>query len=884
MYKNLSEYTYAVFKKPISMDKKKQVCPKCGKKTLQGYGDNFEKCKCFHPECGLHLNLNTINYGVDYSVALSEKLFEHAKSQLMGKDWQGHEWRSYLYLKERGISDPVIRFSDLGVILRDFDAEKESQEFIEELKKRIKEEKEQEKKAQLEEKLAEFTSLVEKLKKFTDNNHDRLAFFYRDKKGYITQIKTRKPYEKTFQILKIRKNAGVFNYLPFVNGEPKGKSKARPVGILEGEFNQLSWLTLQIEHAQLIPSCAVGGAQGADLETALSLTTGNVCIIYDNDDAGRSLFEQAKEIRSVYAVTVPPPHNDLDEYIKSFKDIKTAFLETDKLIKSAKKHYRELNGIKAQVVHIMKHGGSCNLEKCQKVTAIIIDELSERGKFMQDENFPYVFMSDEKKVIPLTDKNEQIKTVLNKMGVNAAKDYYRYVMEELRTHCHTYGEKIETHNFVHYDRKKNVLYLFNGDKTVYKITDTGIDELENGDEGVMFNYHADNEPFELVEFDKNKDYLKTYILDLMNVDVDAFSLEEDEQKELLRLWFYSTFFHSIMPSKVILTTVGEKGSGKTSTLRRLGLIFFGGKYNVTPLPGKEEDFNTLVANNHFVVLDNVDSAKPWLNDKLASIATGQTDQKRKLFTDNEVIKRTAKTFLCVTSRTPQFTRDDVADRLICLSFKRLDSFIPENELIGDIIENRNEIMSYIMNELQGIIKVLKETRERKYPSTFRIADFATFGLKLSDARGQKAEFEELLNKVSIVQKDFAVEEDSLVYALKILCKLNEMYGKEIEYSAFDLHKKLLDITCQERYDIPEFKARYKTVKSFARRIANIKSNIVNEVIIKVREIRSNKKLYTIELADKDFRLPLTLSEEINQAFDKALDKAEAMQKEEGDNG
>lgn len=89
----------------------------------------------------------------------------------------------------------------------------------------------------------------------------------------------------------------------------------------------------------------------------------------------------------------------------------------------------------------------------------------------------------------------------------------------------------------------------------------------------------------------------------------------------------TTFFHSIMPSKVILAAIGEKGSGKTSTLRRLGIILYGSKYNVAPLPTKPDDFDALITNSHLAILDNVDTGTPWLNDKLASVSTGQTIQK-----------------------------------------------------------------------------------------------------------------------------------------------------------------------------------------------------------------------------------------------------------------
>ena len=476
--------------------------------------------------------------------------------------------------------------------------------------------------------------------------------------------------------------------------------------------------------------------------------------------------------------------------------------------------------------------------------------------------------------MPLVNNNEDFRTLLNRMGVNAAKDFYSFVAEELRTYCRTHGAKIETYNSCHYDSKNFAIYIFNNDSIVYKITPENIEALENGDEGILFNYRAEHEPFELVEIDENRDYFKEYILDFANLD-ESGVLSADEQKELLRTWTMATFFNSIMPSKVILAAIGERGSGKTSILKRLGIILYGSKYNVAPLPNKADDFDALITNSHLVILDNVDTGTPWLNDKLASVSTGQTIQKRELYSDMKLLKFDTKTFLGVTSRTPQFTRHDVADRLLCINFKRIknekgdDCFIPEDDLIQGVLDNRNQIVSYIMLELQKILKALKETRGQSYRTKFRIADFAKFGLRINDVIGRKAEFESILDKVCEVQKAFAIEEDSLVYTLKIFAKKQI---KPHKMSGFELHKQLLFLANEDNFDIPEFRAKYKSVKSFTRRIANIKGNISNDVKVTIYKERANQKSYKIELMDKDFELPPTN----DSIFDSAMDKVQSM--------
>jgi len=140
-YKNLKEYCTSKYNAVVEMNNKKQTCPECKKKTFQLYDDRLEKGKCFHPACGLHLNLNTINYGTDPAIEMHERFSKFSKENLFTKDWQGYDRRAYLYATEkRRVSDLALRLSDVGVILKEYDADKETEGLFEELNQQIKEE------------------------------------------------------------------------------------------------------------------------------------------------------------------------------------------------------------------------------------------------------------------------------------------------------------------------------------------------------------------------------------------------------------------------------------------------------------------------------------------------------------------------------------------------------------------------------------------------------------------------------------------------------------------------------------------------------------------------------------------------------------------------
>lgn len=873
MYKNLNEYTEKTYNKSIAMNTKKQECPVCGHKTFNLYGDDLKQGKCFHPSCGLHLNLNKINYGTNYLNVILGRFFEASHDYFFSFTNQGKFHQPYIYAKDtRKIPYEILKMSDEGMVPADYNAEKENEDLIAEIKEKIDKETDPEQKEKYEKELKALSTFISNFQSNLNNSHDWFLTFYRDENNSFTQIKARKPYSRDFKILiKIQDKTGVFNKNIFKDMKKDAipKKLQNKFCILEGEFDQLTFAVWCYENGLFFDSCALGGATG-DIDTALTIAKGNALIIHDNDEAGRKVLEKAKEKGTVYGITTPSSIKDMDAFINSIKEKNKRTDEVLNILKNAKPYRRELSGIKKEITGFMKDSGH-NLDKCQKVTKLVIEEILQRGKFFKDNNFSYIFLDDDKKIIPIINSDEQLKRLLNRMGINAAKDYYNYVVNELSTYAFDNGAQIETHNFCYYNRKNNALYIFNNDKTVYKITTENIEELENGDEGIMFNYKPEYEPFEITKIGNSIDYFKKYVSDSMNVDTEASKLTDSEYKTLLRLWFFSTFFNSIMPSKSILVTIGEKGSRKTSILRRLGIALFGSKYNVRPLPNKAEDFDTLVTNSHFVIFDNADTKREWLNDKLASVATGQTIEKRKLYTDNESIKLPTKTYLALTSRTPGFARDDVSDRLIGIYLIRVEDYIPEDEVMIDVIDNRNEIMTYIIYELQKILKAFEITKGHKYRTKFRIADFAVFGLRIFDSLGKKEEFESILDKVCEAQKAFAVEEDSLVYVLKIFAKKQI---KPRELSGFELYKELLFIVHEDNFNIPEFKNNYKSVKSLTRRIANIKGNILNDVKITATKKHAGTKFYRIVLMDKDFELPPTN----DSIFANGMEKAKNMTK------
>ena len=268
----------------------------------------------------------------------------------------------------------------------------------------------------------------------------------------------------------------------------------------------------------------------------------------------------------------------------------------------------------------------------EKVAELIKDVIDESGKIYKSNCKYYLFLKDEKHLITLTDDSREFKNLLTKWGVNASETLFKYVKEELYVHCTEQAVNVDIHKFAYFDSENYVLYIYNSSNAIFKITENSVTTIENGDEGVLFEELNDYTPFSLVSFDKGKNYLSEYLIKNLNLESDEYNIDVFK---LVEIWFYSLFFESIMPTKPIFVLIGEKGSGKTSFLRRSGQILMGEKFNVTSITSDYKNLITLITNNYFVVIDNLDSPTTQINDALARISTGQVIKIRDYYTTNQ---------------------------------------------------------------------------------------------------------------------------------------------------------------------------------------------------------------------------------------------------------
>jgi hypothetical protein len=401
-------------------------------------------------------------------------------------------------------------------------------------------------------------------------------------------------------------------------------------------------------------------------------------------------------------------------------------------------------------------------EKHRKISAMVIQELRELGDFYQTPYELYYFDQQETRLFPLTDTEFRAR-INERFDINGSEPSWRFVLEDLKKEALIRGQETTIHRFACYE--KNILYVYKGEEKVFRITSEGWSVVSNGTEGILF-LNPDMEPVAIASDGANSGALET-VITIPNFDGSG-SLTPKQESQLYRLWVFSLFFESLLPTKPILLLLGIKGSGKTMGLRALLRALFGKKAQVLTLSKDNKDaFEATVTSQHLVAFDNLDGEIPWLPNHLATAATGGDIPKRKLYTTNELVAYPIRCFLALTSREPDsLTRDDVADRLLALKVDRIEQFQPESQFLADIDAARSHIWSELLTNLQGIVKALQTAK--MHPSTHRLADFASLALNIGPVLGTKEEeVQQLLEGMDSEKAEFALENNPLFSLLEV---------------------------------------------------------------------------------------------------------------------
>lgn len=443
------------------------------------------------------------------------------------------------------------------------------------------------------------------------------------------------------------------------------------------------------------------------------------------------------------------------------------------------------NSIAQEIADIRRVEGSAarqlrTFEVNAAVADVAIRELRNRGRLYNDGREAYYFDSQSHTLTQVRADSQALRRLLASWGILRTDRLFDHTTEAIWIAAMDTGEAVTVHRFSHYAEKANSLYVHDSDSRVWRVRAHEVGVVENGTDGVLFVSQSPPAPWpELPESPEWTSVTEALVGDLR---FDTTDLSASDQSRLVVLWYYSLFFPELFPTKPILAVIGPRGSGKSSLLRRMGRYLFGPGFNVTPLPN-EDGLVVLLTNRRLVALDNADRTPRWLDDRLATAATGGTFSNRLLYRNNEIGDYPIVASVAITSRTPDFRREDVASRLLPIKLQALDGeYIAEAEMLADATRRRPAVLATTMATLAGILGGKASASAPQRRQALRMADFAAFAERVGYAFGGDdgaSDCRELVERLARAQAAFGEQDDHVIDLIDRWVRLPDNAGRQV---------------------------------------------------------------------------------------------------------
>src|ERR1039458_820150 len=193
---------------------------------------------------------------------------------------------------------------------------------------------------------------------------------------------------------------------------------------------------------------------------------------------------------------------------------------------------------------------------------------------------------------------------------------------------------------------------------------------------------------------------------------------------------------------------------------RVGWLLVGPDFTAVDMPDEKDDFEALVTGTPFAVLDNVKKFRnsSSIQSLLMITATGGGVTKRELYSTNRQVEFAAQATLYLSAIQSPFRGDEVANRLLIFQTLKLEAYQASAEIMHEFTAHREEIMGEVVVRIQNILKALHHNQNMSIGTQFRMADFATYFLKVASYEGWREEADGLLAAVGESQGSYAVED------------------------------------------------------------------------------------------------------------------------------
>lgn len=301
-----------------------------------------------------------------------------------------------------------------------------------------------------------------------------------------------------------------------------------------------------------------------------------------------------------------------------------------------------------------------------------------------------------------------------------------------------------------------------------------------------------------------------------------FTLQNQDQLLLLSTYLVGAFMSPVVKCPVLIF-IGDKGSSKSTIMRRIESIIDPKYTDLTGVSNSNADLQIQLANNRFVSIDNVSRLSQKTSDLLARAITGGSASKRKLYTDNEEVFLNLRCLVAINGIHLFAKSNDLLDRALLFRLKRISptKIKEESEQDKTFAKDLPKIMGAIFD---SVSRVMADKKPVEFHRKIRMVDFFDAAIKIGRTFGLE---DEKMSRI-IWKNHEEVNKQSLQENLVAQC-LQEIMSDRTEYTGsvtellHDLHMVAEDNSIRTSF-LPG------QPNVLSRKLNEIKSNLEEEGI------------------------------------------------------
>lgn len=248
---------------------------------------------------------------------------------------------------------------------------------------------------------------------------------------------------------------------------------------------------------------------------------------------------------------------------------------------------------------------------------------------------------------------------------------------------------------------------------------------------------------------------------------------DDSRWTLIRGWLVAVLFDDI--PRPLLWAMGPQGSGKSTRARMVMSVVEPAEALGAP-PGRNERDDSVAAKAQFLVsYDNISQVSQAASDWLCRLVTGGADNRRTMYTDDELRTGSYRRSGVATSIVmPSGLGSDAVERLVQVPFSRMPNTerASETELWGSFADAHAAILGALLDDVSRALRHRAEATARRGVERPRMADYGNVLMALDMAHGTDGAADGFLGvyfeKVSSSLADRALDDPLALAVLKLV--------------------------------------------------------------------------------------------------------------------